>query len=112
MVRSKSELVIANILYENNIEYHYERVLEGDVDGRKLRPDFSFIDPAGDVIIWEHLGMLSREDYRVGWKWKRNWYAQNGFTLNHNLFTTKDDPKGGLDAVTVKELALKINGLV
>jgi len=112
MVRSKSELVIANILFENGIEYHYERVLEGEADRRKLRPDFSFIDPSGDVIIWEHLGMLIREDYRVGWEWKRNWYTQNGFKLNHNLFTTEDDPKGGLDAVTVKELALKINALV
>ena len=35
MVRSKSELVIANILFENNIEYQYERVYQGEED--KLR---------------------------------------------------------------------------
>jgi len=112
MVRSKSELVIANILFENGIEYHYERVLEGETDNRKLRPDFSFIDPAGDVIIWEHLGMLTREDYRIGWEWKKNWYSQNGFIINDNLFTSEDDPKGGLDAVKVKDTALKIKQLL
>ena len=75
---------------------------------QKLRPDFSFIDPAGDVIIWEHLGMLSMEDYRVGWEWKKRWYSENGFIVENNLFTTEDDPKGGLNAVQVKEIALKI----
>lgn len=112
MVRSKSELVIANILFENNIEYEYERELRGVTDQRKLRPDFTFIDPAGDVIIWEHLGMLSREDYRLGWEWKKEWYRENGYILDENLFTTKDDPKGGLDAVKVKEKALKIKEML
>ena len=112
MVRSKSELVIANILFENQIEYEYERVLQGKTDLRKLRPDFTFIDPAGDIIIWEHLGMLSREDYRLGWEWKKQWYTKNGFVLDENLFTTKDDPKGGLDAIKVKEIALKIKEMI
>jgi ATP-dependent exoDNAse (exonuclease V) alpha subunit len=112
MVRSKSELVISNILFENGIEYHYERVLEGKIDQRKLRPDFTFIDPSGELIIWEHLGMLAREDYRVGWEWKKNWYSQNGFTINDNLFTSEDDLKGGLDAVKVKDTALKIKQII
>lgn len=112
MVRSKSELVISNILFENQIEYEYERVLQGETDHRKLRPDFTFIDPAGEIIIWEHLGMLSREDYRLGWEWKKQWYRENGFVLDENLFTTKDDPKGGLDAVKVKEIALMIKEMI
>lgn len=112
MVRSKSELVISNILFENRIEYHYEREFEGEQDRRKLRPDFSFIDAAGDVIIWEHLGMMTKEDYRLGWEWKKNWYAQNGYEEGENLFTTQDDPKGGLDSVKVKEIAMMIKELV
>ncbi len=74
MVRSKSELVVANKLFSMGIDYHYERIVEGTVKPGKLRPDFTFIDPAGDPIILEHLGMLGRDDYRRGWEWKKEWY--------------------------------------
>lgn len=112
MVRSKSELVIANILYENNIEYQYEREYQGDEDKIKVHPDFSFTDPAGDLILWEHLGMLSREDYRLGWEWKKDWYERNGFVENKNLFTTRDGDDGSLDSSEVKEIAEKINKII
>ena len=68
----------------------------GDRPGR-LRPDFTFIDAAGDPIIWEHLGMLDKESYRASWEWKLEWYTENDFVLGKNLFTTEDDPAGGLD---------------
>jgi hypothetical protein len=108
MVRSKSELVIANILYEMEIEYEYERPFKGEIDGRTLWPDFTFVDPAGELILWEHLGMLSRPDYRDGWNWKKEWYSKNGFELGRNLFTSEDDPQGGLDATVIIEIAKRI----
>src|SRR5262249_23379367 len=94
LVRSKSELVIANHLYGLGIPYHYERILEGKATEGRLRPDFTFIDDAGDVVVWEHLGMLDRDEYRRGWEWKQAWYASNGFTEGSNLFTTSET--GGL----------------
>jgi UvrD-like helicase C-terminal domain len=95
LVRSKSELVIANYLHSVGLDYNDERELHGDVDKDKLRPDFSFIDDTGDVIIWEHLGMLDRPDYAAGWDWKRAWYSRNGYGAGKNLFTTTEI--GGLD---------------
>src|SRR5690242_9568714 len=90
LVRSKSELVIANMLEDLGIPYTYERPLEGSATiGRKF-PDFTFLDPAGEPIVWEHLGMLARPDYRDGWQAKRVWYEKNGFALGQNLFTTED----------------------
>ena len=62
LVRSKSELVIANHLHSIGLSYHYERPLDGLNAPGRLRPDFSFIDDAGEVIIWEHLGMMGRDD--------------------------------------------------
>ena len=76
------------------------------------RPDFSFIDPAGDVIVWEHLGMLDRHDYRRAWDWKKEWYAKNGFRVAKNLFTTEDDERGGLDSAAVKRVAEQIRDLL
>lgn len=112
MVRSKSELVIANMLFQMGIEYHYERVCEGTVEPGRLRPDFSFIAPDGDLIIWEHLGMLNKDDYRRGWEWKRWWYERNGFLLDKILFTTQEDEVGGLDSATLRKIALKIQKLL
>jgi hypothetical protein len=34
----------------------------GTTEPGKLQPDFSFINPAGDVIIWEHLDMMDRPE--------------------------------------------------
>lgn len=104
LVRSKSELVIANMLFNNNVDYEYERVLEGEVEPGRLRPDFSFVTPAGDLLVWEHLGMLSREDYRRGWEWKREWYRKNGFIEGQTLFTSEDDERGGLDSTELKRV--------
>ncbi len=95
-VRSKSELVIANMLFDAGVEYEYERVLEGEATPGRLRPDFSFVTDDGDLIIWEHLGMMHRAEYREGWEWKLGWYKDNGFTLGENLFISKDDRMGGL----------------
>ena len=112
MVRSKSELVIANKLYSMNVEYQYERILEGVNRPGKLRPDFTFTDPAGDVIVWEHLGMMGRDDYRRGWEWKKEWYSDNGYILGENLFTTADDEIGGLDSKEIEKVANAVKVLV
>jgi hypothetical protein len=66
----------------------------------------------GDPIIWEHLGMLSRDDYRQGWEWKKAWYERNGFVLGNNLFTTQDDERGGLDSQQIRTVAEAIKDLL
>ena len=108
LVRSKSELVIANMLYQLGIDYEYERVCEGTAEPGRLRPDFSFVTPDGDLLIWEHLGMLQREDYRRGWEWKKSWYEKNGLKTDQTLFTSRDDERGGLDSEALKATALSI----
>ncbi|MBS0160189.1 MAG: AAA family ATPase [Nitrospira sp.] len=114
LVRSKSELVIANMLFTMGLgdKYEYERVCEGTSETGRLRPDFSFVTADGDLIIWEHLGMLNREDYRRGWEWKKQWYAKNGYFEGKTLFTSADGPDGSLDSKVLKETALKIQALL
>ena len=82
------------------------------VDHHILRPDFTFADPAGEPILWEHLGMLSRDDYRQGWEWKKAWYERNGCTLGQNLFTSQDDERGGLDSQQIRVVAEAVNKLL
>ena len=112
LVRSKSELVIANMLHQMGMEYEYERQIEGSVIPGKRRPDFAFVDAAGDIILWEHLGMMAKLDYREGWERKKAWYAENGFQEGVNLFTTDEDLVGGLDSSKIRLIATKIQTLL
>lgn len=112
LVRSKSELVIANMLFQLGIPYEYERVCEGTAAPGRLRPDFSFVTADGDLIIWEHLGMLSRPDYKRGWDWKREWYARNGFVEGKTLFISTEDAQSGLNSALLKETADAIKKLI
>jgi hypothetical protein len=107
LVRSKSEVVIANCLHSIGLRYEYERGLEGTADqGRRLRPDFTIIGRTGKVVLWEHLGMLDNPVYAEHWNWKLAWYARNGFELNRNLFVTSQT--GSLDARAMEATARKV----
>lgn len=118
LVRSKSELNIADKLYHMGLEYEYERICEGTIEPGRMRPDFSFVTAGGDLILWEHLGMLNRPDYKAGWEWKLRWYEKNGFFEGKNLFTTQDtyqtpdDSRGRLDSRMLAQTALRIKALL
>ena len=111
MVQSKSELAIANYCDTTDLPpFEYNRPLEGTAVPGKLRPDFSFISDSGEIVVWEHLGMLDRADYRRSWEWKKAWYEGNGFLEGENLFTTTEGP--GLDMKAVEETARAVKQAV
>lgn len=72
VVRSKSEVIIANMLHERGIPFQYEQPLYA-CDGTFYLPDFT-ITWRGTEYFWEHVGMLHRDDYRAHWEKKRAWY--------------------------------------
>ena len=108
-VRSKSELIIANLLYHNDIEYEYEGVLE--FNGEVRRPDF-VIDGKDTIYYWEHLGMLNNPKYKQGWERKKEWYKKNGIDEdggeNGTLIISEDNPKGGISSQDIEEKIKKI----
>lgn len=108
MVRSKSELVIANLLHREGIAYQYEQPMVGETAPGQVHPDFTFVDAAGDRIVWEHLGMMDDPDYVRGWNWKLEWYRKNGFSLGETLFTTEEQKGKGLDMEALKAVAAAI----
>ena len=93
-VRSKSELLIANILYLENIRYFYESSFR--LGGETVVPDFVIPLKDGNYDIWEHLGLLEQEQYQTRWAWKKNLYTKNNYVENLNLIITKDT-QGGFD---------------
>ena len=113
-VRSKSELQITTVLSEHKLaaKYDYERPYVGTQRPGTVRPDFSFTDPSGETIIWEHLGMLGDPTYDAAWTWKRKWYLDNGFVEGETLFTTCDDDRGALDVNDIDRTAELIERLL
>ena len=56
-VKSKGEAIIANFLFNNNIEYHYEKIYKELMDDRKIyKPDFT-LEIGGEEIYIEYFGM-------------------------------------------------------
>lgn len=111
LVRSKSELVIADKLHARRIDYAYEQRL--DLPGGRTRyPDFTIVDDASGVTYyWEHLGLLHDPGYRSRWEAKRAEYFAAGIRLpgdgadsEHILIETHDEPGGGLDAAGIAAL--------
>lgn len=118
-VRSKSELIIANILYHFGIDYEYEGVLE--LGGKTKRPDFIIEDELSDKkYFWEHLGMLNKRSYKKKWEEKKEWYQENGITKeggkNGTLIVTVDKftpgiKTGGISSQEIEE-TLKKHSLI
>lgn len=108
---SKSEVIIADKLYNNQIPYVYESAIKDD-RGITIHPDFTIEDSdSGIIYYWEHLGMLTDDNYRSKWKRKQEWYDRSGveeYTKNSNadkqLIITRDKPDGGIDSSEIKEI--------
>ena len=74
-VRTKSEVIIANMLENNNIPFIYEEPLYAE-DGTMYLPDFTVIFQ-GKKYYWEHVGRLDLPDYKAHWEEKEKWYKKN-----------------------------------
>ncbi|MEQ8192327.1 MAG: exonuclease, partial [Candidatus Eremiobacterota bacterium] len=72
IVRSKSEVIIANMLFERDIPFKYEEPLFAP-DGTFYLPDFTVIC-RGEKWYWEHLGLMQEESYKNHWETKKAWY--------------------------------------
>lgn len=103
LVRSKSEVIIANALYYNGLDYEYEPELV--LEGRIKRPDFKIVDgDTGDVWYWEHCGMMSDAKYAKRWADKEKFYAKNGIKRGQNLIVTEEFAGEGLESDKIDEM--------
>ena len=107
LVRSKSEVIIANMLYnyekEGDFKYYYEKELILK-DNIVRFPDFTIKTDLGDTWYWEHCGMMSDINYKNYWEEKKKIYEENGIVEGKNLIVTYDDEKGGIDTIKIEEL--------
>lgn len=107
MVRSKSEVIIADHLSRRNIEYGYEQPLT--IAGITKYPDFTIEDAeSGLNFYWEHCGMLHVPRYLRRWKEKLAWYEANSIKesggKNGTLIITRDEANGSIDSSKINQL--------
>lgn len=109
LVRSKSEVIIANILYQhrNDILYKYERPLNVLID-RKIKtiyPDFTILNVhTGRMIYWEHAGRMDDANYANDFVKKANLYISNNLFPGRDVFFTYESIASPLEISVIKKL--------
>jgi hypothetical protein len=115
---SKNEVIIANCLnkYKKRISYAYEDKLKFDNSARTVKPDFTIENiETGKKFYWEHLGMMTKTDYREKWEKKLESYLKDGFVLHTKadandekiLIITEENPNGGINSQEIDNIVRK-----
>lgn len=104
-VRSKSEVIIANALHNAKVDYYYEHRLYVPNGGRSFYPDFIIKNSIqGQVIYWEHCGMMNDENYAVRWYARKKELEDMGIVENRNLIVTFDGFNKEIDSKEINEI--------
>lgn len=103
MVRSKSEVIIANALYLNKVPYRYECGLY--LDGVQYFPDFTLFHAAKNKkIYWEHFGMMDIPHYCEKTYRKLKIYGDHAILPSINLITTFETLDHPIDSGKIQHL--------
>ncbi|MCQ2545671.1 MAG: hypothetical protein MJ144_04500 [Clostridia bacterium] len=122
LVRTKGELLIAELLHALGVEFYYEKALRlripmkeiVHVNGKKVvetywinktyYPDFTIVLPDGSEVYWEHKGMLSDEGYVERDMQREIHYNLCGIYQPHNLMVTAEGPENDMDMEAVNRI--------
>lgn len=111
-MRSKSEVIIANLLDKLEIPYLYEMPLELN-KWLTVHPDFTIIDVANRrVILWEHLGMLGDVEYLNQSIQKIREYELCGYYPGDSLIITGESDRHPLDIRLVEKRIRHVMGML
>ena len=113
LVRSKSEALIADRLFDAGIPFRYEQqlFLGNQFAMHCFYPDFTILNRrTHEVFYWEHLGMLGNSDYCRDNLNKLEMYAEYGILPGKNLilsFESEGKPLSTAYVSTMIEQYLK-----
>lgn len=101
-VRSKSELIIADLLKKEDIPYRYECPIQMNGLGR-VYPDFTVLNvKERKEIYWEHLGMMDDPAYVEKAVKKIATYEKNGIFPGDNLILTYETRINPIDQKLIR----------
>lgn len=113
LVRSKSEVIIANSLFQHreDIVYKYEKPLQLIVNGKEktIYPDFSILNlHTGKVTYWEHAGLMDDPFYAGEFVRKMNAYIANDLLPGRDVLLTFETQGNALDIGVVKRMMKEV----
>ncbi len=107
-VRSKSELLIANALFQNNVPYRYEFPLSLTRNSGSritIYPDFLCLNKrTRSEFYWEHFGLIDSPDYSNNVAAKLRLYTENKILAGKNLIITMETQSEPLSTLTLNSL--------
>ena len=110
-VRSKSEMLISDTLYDSGLLFKYETSLKFK-NGKIVYPDFEILHPKiNELIWWEHLGRADDGVYMQDNLEKLESYGNAGLIPGKNLIITSETASSPLTRGTVLN-KMKKYGLV
>lgn len=108
LVRSKSEVLLADMYYELGIPYRYEAKLQLQ-NGKTKYPDFTLLKPkTREIIYHEHLGLLDDEEYRLANLRKLDEYRKSGIYMGKNLIITYEAQGCYLNIKEIKQMMVEL----
>lgn len=104
-VRSKSEIIIADLLQQKKVPFLYESPLElKTLYGKKtFHPDFCCLNlRTRQEFYWEHFGMMDDPEYSANAVGKLKVFNENHFIQGKNLIITMETQNNPLTAKEVR----------
>jgi len=102
-VRSKSEILIADILDEMSVPFLYEKPLP--LQTSIVHPDFTLLNiKERKEVYWEHFGMMDDMDYRNNAFLKIRKYESNGFYRHDAFIWTEETGRCPLDTKVLRKM--------
>lgn len=102
-VRSKSEVIIADILEEKGIPFLYEKPLR--LKKRTVHPDFTLLNiKERKEVFWEHFGMMDDMEYRDEALLKIREYEANGFYQYDSVIWTFESAKHPVNTREIRNM--------
>ena len=103
-VRSKSEIIIANILNSKKIPYHYEYPVQLH-NGNIIHPDFFCLNKrTRQEFYWEHCGKMDDPIYTTSMTQRITDYSKTGIIPGKNLILTFETAKNPLETKVIERL--------
>ena len=104
-VRSKSEVIIADILDEYGIPFLYEKPLV--LRSGTVHPDFTLLDIIRRrEVYWEHLGMMEDSDYRNNAFYKIRNYEESGYYQGDGIIYTFETVKYPINTRVIRKMVM------
>ena len=103
-VRSKTEMIIADKLYDQGVLYKYEYPLKLK-NGIEVHPDFLCLNmTTRKEVVWEHFGMVDNYEYATNMIRKINGYLHSGYVWGETFIASFEGSRTPVDMKVIDRM--------